>query len=182
MLRNKTLLAVSFVVFAAYVGTGMVIPVRVLYAEAHGASLAVIGAMATAFLVSNFLFQSPMGWIGDRWGRKRIMLAGLAMQAVISLLYIFVTDPVMFVGLRLLEGVASATMLPSARALIADTIAPERRGEAYGIFNAFFNASMLLGPGIGSVLALVGYEYVFIAAVFARLIAIVVVLLVIDES
>jgi MFS family permease len=160
----------------------MVIPVRVLYAEAHGASLAVIGAMATAFLVSNFLFQYPMGWIGDRWGRKRIMLAGLAMQAVISLLYIFVTDPVMFVGLRLLEGVASATMLPSARALIADIIAPERRGEAYGIFNAFFNASMLLGPGIGSALALVGYEYVFIAAVFARLIAIVVVLLVIDES
>ena len=45
-------------------------------------------------------------------------------------------------------------MLPSARALIADTIAPEKRGEAYGVFSAFFNAGLLLGPGIGSGLAL----------------------------
>src|SRR3954447_9991139 len=140
----------------------MVVPVRVLYAEEQGASLAIIGAMATAFLVSNFLFQYPMGVLADRWGRKRIIIVGLTCQAVIAFAYIFVSDPVLFVALRLLEGVASATVLPPARALIADNTSPEKRGEAYGVFNSFFNASLLLGPAIGAVLASFGYGLVFV--------------------
>src|SRR5690348_15829717 len=164
MLRNKMLIAVAFTVFAAYVGANMVVPVRVLYAQAHGASLAIIGAMATAFLISNFIFQFPMGWIADRWGRKRIMVAGLIAQVAVSLGYLLVSDPVLFVALRFVEGVASATMLPPARALIADMIAPEKRGAAYGVFSAFFNASLLLGPGIGSALATFSYETVFVGA------------------
>ncbi len=176
------LLAISFAVFAAYVGTGMVVPVRVLYAEQRGASLEVIAAMATSFLISNFIFQFPMGWIADRWGRKRIMVAGLVGQAAISLAYLYVTDPAGFVGLRFLEGIASATMLSPARALIADTIAPEKRGEAYGVFNAFFNASFLLGPGIGSWLAELSYELSFVGAAATRLLALVFVILVIAET
>ena len=72
ILRNRTLLAVSLTVFAAYTGIGMVGPVRVLYAQAHGASLAIIGAMASSYLISNFLFQYPVGWLADRWGRKPV--------------------------------------------------------------------------------------------------------------
>ena len=176
------MLGVSFAVFAAYVGTDMVVPVRVLYAQQQGASLALIGAMATAFLLSNFIFQYPAGWLADRLGRKPVMVAGLVAQAAISLAYIFVPDPVGFVGLRLIEGLASATMLPPARALIADAIPPEKRGEAYGVFNAFFNASLLLGPGIGSGLAAFGYEAVFVAAVIARLLAVAVVVALIQGA
>lgn len=180
--RDRTVLAVSFAVFAAYVGTDMVVPVRVLYAQQQGASIAVIGAMATAFLLSNFIFQYPAGWLADRLGRRPVMIAGLVAQAAISLAYIFVPDPVAFVGLRLIEGLASATMLPPARALIADAIPPEKRGEAYGVFNAFFNASLLLGPGIGSGLAVFGYQGVFVAAIVARLLAVVVVVALIQGA
>lgn len=182
MWRDKMLLAVSFAVFAAYVGNSMVVPVRVLYAEEQGASLAIIGAMATAFLVSNFLFQFPMGWIADHWGRKRLMLAGLLVQAVISLLYLLFADPVAFVGLRFIEGIASATMLSPARAMIADIVGPAKRGQAYGVFNSFFNASWVLGPGIGSLLAWINYESVFVAAFATRIIAYVVVFLVLHET
>jgi DHA1 family tetracycline resistance protein-like MFS transporter len=59
---------------------------------------------------------------------------------------------------------------------------PEKRGEAYGIFSAFFNASLLLGPGIGSILATLSYDLVFIGSIVARLVALVVVLLVVPES
>ena len=71
MLRNRTLLAISLSVCAAYTGIGMVSPVRVLFAQAHGASLAIIGAMASAYLVSNFVFQNPSGWLADRWVANR---------------------------------------------------------------------------------------------------------------
>src|SRR5438105_2459874 len=112
----------------------MVLPVRVLYAQSHGASLAIIGAMASSFLLSNFLFQYPVGWLADFWGRKRVMGMGLAAHAILSLVYLAVTDPVVFVVLRFLEGIVSASVLPAARALVADATEPEQRGEAYGIF------------------------------------------------
>ena len=182
MWRDKTLLAISFGVFAAYVGSTMIVPVRVLFVEQEGASLTVIGAMATAFLVSNFIFQYPMGWLADRWGRKRIMVGGLVWQAIVSLLYLVVSDPLLFVLLRFVEGIASATLLPPARALIADKTPPDKRGAAYGVFNAFFNASWVLGPGIGSGLALFGYQSVFIGAFVAKLIAVLVVLSLIQDA
>src|SRR5215469_12620388 len=157
ILRNQVLLAVSLAICAAYTGIGMVVPVRVLYAQSRGASLAIIGAMASAYLISNFVFQYPSGWMADRWGRKRIMVISLIAQAALSLAYLFITDPILFVVLRFAEGIAGAAALPSARALIADSVPPERRGQAYGIFGAFFNTGFLLGPALGGLLATTGY-------------------------
>jgi len=175
ILRNQVLLAVSLAICAAYTGIGMVVPVRILYAQSRGASLAIIGAMASAYLISNFVFQYPSGWIADRWGRKRIMVVSLIAQAILSLAYVFILDPVLFVVLRFAEGMASAATLPSARALIADTVPPENRGAAYGVFSAFFNAGFLLGPAFGGLLANTGYASVFIVAVVFRLAAVVLV-------
>jgi MFS family permease len=102
MLRNRTLFAVSLAVCTAYTGIGMVVPVRVLYAQAHGASLTIISAMASAYLVSNFLAQYPVGWLADRWGRKQLILIGLFVQAALSLAYLLLVDPLSFVFVRFL--------------------------------------------------------------------------------
>jgi MFS family permease len=175
MLRNRTLLAVSLAVCAAFTGIGMVTPVRVLYAESRGASLAIIGAMASSYLISNFLFQYPSGWLADRWGRKPVMMLSLFIQAGLSAVYLLISDPLMFVILRFAEGAAAAAFLPSARALINDAIPARNRGEAFGIFSAFFNTGFLLGPAIGGILAATGYASAFIGAVLFRLVAIVIV-------
>ncbi len=176
MLRNRTLLAVSLAVAAAYTGIGMVGPVRVLYAQAQGASLEVIGAMASAFLLANFVAQYPTGWLADRWGRRRVMLIGLVVQAVLTLGYLPITDPLLFVGLRAVEGVAAASVLPSARAIIADAVPLEQRGRAYGLFGAFFNFGFLLGPAIGGLIATTGYANAFIGAALCRVAGALVVL------
>jgi MFS family permease len=182
MLRNRTLLAISLTVCAAYIGIGMVGPVRVLYAQSRGASLAIIGAMASAYLISNFVFQYPVGWLADRWGRKEVMIVGLTAQAALSLIYLFIADPILFIILRFVEGIAAAAILPSARALIVDTIPSEKQGEAYGIFNAFFNAGFLLGPGIGGLLASTGYASAFIGAALFRVLAIVIVIITVHPA
>ncbi len=175
MLRNRTLLAVSLAVCAAFTGIGMVIPVRVLYAQSRGASLVIIGAMASSYLISNFLFQYPSGWLADHWGRKPMMILSLAVQAMLSAVYLVINDPVLFIVLRFAEGAAAAAFLPSARALINDTIPPKQQGEAFGIFSAFLNTGFLLGPGLGGLLAATGYATAFIGAVIFRLVAIVIV-------
>lgn len=179
LLHNRILISVSLAVFAAYTGIGMVGPVRVLYAESHGASLAIIGAMASGYLISNFVFQYPVGWLADRWGHKQVMLVGLLAQAILSAIYVWTTDPISFVVLRFFEGIAAAALLPPARALINDAISEEQQGEAYGVFSAFFNGGFLLGPGIGGALASLGYAVPFIGAVVFRLLAVVIVVLLI---
>src|SRR6266699_3302802 len=138
--------------------------------------IAIIGAMASAYLVSNFIFQYPSGWLADRWGRKQVMILGLFIQAILSLVYLLITDPILFVVLRFVEGIAAAALLPSARAMIIDIVPPEQQGEAYGIFNAFFNAGFLIGPGLGGLLATTGYASAFIGAALFRIVAIVIVI------
>jgi MFS family permease len=163
-------------VCATYIGIGMVVPVRVLYAQSQGASLAIIGAMASAYLLANFIAQYPSGWLADRWGRKPMLLYSLLGQAALSLIYLAITDPVFFIVLRFAEGAFAAAFLPSARALIADAVPEERRGEAFGIFSAFFNAGFLFGPALGGLTAGLGYAPPFIGAALFRLVAVVVIL------
>ncbi|HKS69170.1 MAG TPA: MFS transporter, partial [Ktedonobacterales bacterium] len=181
MLKNRTLLAVSLAVCAAYTGIGVIVPVRVLYAQSLGASLAVISAMASAYLIANFAAQYPSGWLADRWGRRRVMVAGLVAQAALTVAYLFVVDPVLFVVLRFAEGIFGATVLPPARALIADEVPLEQRGRAYGLFGGFLNAGFLLGPAVGGLVATTSYATAFIGAVVFRLLALAIVLLMIPR-
>jgi MFS family permease len=182
LLRNQTLVAVSVAVGAAYTGIGLVGPVRILYAQSRGASLAIISAMASAFLLSNFAAQYPSGWLADRFGRRRVLVASLLVQAALSLVYLPIADPGLFVALRVVEGLAAAAVLPAARALVADAVPNERRGEAYGLFSAFFNAGFLLGPALGGLLAATGYASAFIGAVVCRLVAVGIVLALVPET
>lgn len=177
MPSDRSLLAISIAVAVEFIGIGMVLPVRILYAQAHGASLALIGAMASAFLLSNFLCQYPAGWLADAWGRRPLMIVALAGQAALGLLYLAVTDPLEFVLLRCIEGACATGVLPAARAMVADLAPPDRQGAAYGVFSSFLNAGFLLGPALGGLLASAGYTSTFVGSCLFRLAALAIVAL-----
>src|SRR5271154_4136660 len=118
--RDRLLFGVSLVIVAAYTGAGMVSPILVLYAQAHGASLATISLMASSFLITNFVAQYPAGWLADRFGRVRLLAFSLLLQAATAAAYLLITDPTALIVLRAIEGLGAAATLPSARALIAD--------------------------------------------------------------
>jgi MFS family permease len=181
MLPDRLLISVSLVIVVAYSGASMISPILVLYAQAHGASLATISLMASAFLITNFAAQYPAGWLADRTGRVRLLAFSLLLQAGTALGYLLTSDPIAMIVLRGVEGIGAAATLPSARALIADGIPAQRQGAAFGVFGSAFNASFLLGPPLGGLLASAGYGNVFLVSLLCRLLGVGVVLAFLQE-
>ena len=175
LLRNRSLLTLCLAAFSAYMGAGMVSTVRVLYVHSRGGSLGIISAMAIAFLLSNFVAQYPWGWLADRIGRKPVILIGSVGLALTTSLYLVVSDPVFFVLIRVVEGLFAASILPAARAAIADLFPDNQRGRAYGVFSAFFNMGFMFGPAVGGLIAGASYPLVFAIATCIRLVSAVVV-------
>jgi MFS family permease len=159
----------------SFLGLGLVMPLRALYGRQIGASSTEIGLMTTSFLLAGFLATPGIGWLADHFGYKNVLWVGLLMHAALMIAYIFIQDPVMLIGLRSLEGVASVSVLPPTRALM-NTLAPKgRQGEALGLLGAAQTTGILIGPVVGTLLAsLTGYTLSFIIASIPLVLAAVV--------
>jgi DHA2 family multidrug resistance protein-like MFS transporter len=94
-----------------------------------------------------------MGTLGDRIGRRRLLLAGAAGFSAASVLAAFAVSAEMLIATRALLGVAGATLLPSTVALIRTMfVDPQQRAVAIGIWAAVFSAGTAIGPVLGGVL------------------------------
>jgi DHA2 family multidrug resistance protein-like MFS transporter len=103
------------------------------------------------FLIAGSLLT--MGALGDRVGRRRLLLAGAGTFALGSLLAAFSSTPVMLIAARALLGVAGGTLAPSSLALIRELFEDERqRTTAIGIWISCFAAGAAIGPLLGGVL------------------------------
>ncbi len=103
------------------------------------------------FLIAGFLVT--MGTIGDRIGRKKLLLIGAAAFGIASIVAAFSTSPGMLIGSRALLGVAGAAVTPSAMALVNGMFTEQKqRTRALAIYTACFMSGMTLGPLVGGVL------------------------------
>lgn len=171
------------VIFFSFVGLGVVLPVRILYAQQVGLTLIEIGVMASAFYFSQFIFQLPLGVLSDRIGRKWTLFAGLAIQAAAAGVYLVTDLPWIFILMRFIEGIGAATQQPAARALIADVVPEGQRGRAYGLYRAGFQGGLLAGPALGGLAAGAGgYEITYILNGLSRLVACILVVGWLKES
>lgn len=94
-----------------------------------------------------------MGSLGDRVGRRRILLTGAAAFAAASLLAAASTSPAMLIAARAVQGLAGATLVPSVMSLVVVLFPDERqRTAAMGIVMSTFAAGAALGPLVGGAL------------------------------
>src|ERR687897_2593955 len=125
------------------------------------------------FLVAGFLIT--MGTLGDRIGRRRLLLIGAAAFGVASLLAAFSTSAEMLIASRALLGVAGATLAPSTLSLIRTMfLDPHQRTIAIGIWVTSFSAGAVIGPPLGGVLL----EFFWWGSVFLLAVPVMAVLLV----
>ena len=103
------------------------------------------------FLIAGALIV--MGTLGDRIGRRRVLLIGAAAFGIASLLAALSTTPEMLIAARALQGLAGATLVPSIMALIFSMFLNEtQRTAALGMIMSCFAAGAALGPLLGGVL------------------------------
>jgi MFS transporter, DHA2 family, multidrug resistance protein len=117
------------------------------------------------FLVAGFLIT--MGTLGDRIGRRRLLLIGAGAFGAASVLAAFSTSPEMLIASRALLGIAGATLAPSTLSLIRNMFEDDQqRTVAIGIWIASFSTGAAIGPLVGGVL-LEGFHWgsVFLLAV-----------------
>ena len=103
------------------------------------------------FLVAGSLIT--MGNLGDRIGRRRLLLTGAAAFGAASVLAAFSFTAPMLIAARAVLGVASATLAPSTLSLIRNMfVDPRERTTAVGVWIASFSAGGALGPLLGGLL------------------------------
>jgi MFS transporter, DHA2 family, multidrug resistance protein len=103
------------------------------------------------FMVAGSLIT--MGTLGDRIGRRRLLLTGAVAFGAASVLAAFSFTAPMLIGARAILGVASATLAPSTLSLIRNMfLDPRERTFAVGVWIASFSAGGALGPLLGGLL------------------------------
>lgn len=129
----------------------------VLRAQERSASVLTILLMIFTFNIVYAIVSSPAGRLSDRVGRKRVIIAGWIIYGFVYLGFAVSDATWQLFGLYAVYGLYYALTEGVARALIADMVAKEQRGTAYGLYNAAvgltaFPASFIAGilwQGIG---------------------------------
>lgn len=105
----------------------------------------------------------PMGALGDRIGRRRVLLGGAVVFGVGSAAAAYATSPELLIAARVLLGIGAATLMPSTLALIRTLfVDPGQRKMAVGIWTAGSSGGVVLGPPLGGLLL----EYFWWGSVF----------------
>ncbi|MER5460516.1 MFS transporter [Streptomyces sp. NPDC002668] len=100
------------------------------------------------FLIAGFLI--PMGAIGDRIGRRRLLLIGAVAFGAASVVSAFSVNPAMLIAARALLGIAGSTLMPSTLSLIRIMFQdPKQQRAAIGAWSGFFGLGTVIGPLVG---------------------------------
>jgi DHA2 family multidrug resistance protein-like MFS transporter len=125
------------------------------------------------FMVAGFLMV--MGSLGDRFGRRRVLLIGAAAFGLASVFAAFAWSAQSLIAARALLGIAGATLAPSTLSLITNMFRnPSERTFAISMWVLSFSAGAVIGPGVGGIL--IGYFWwgsVFLLAVPAMILLLI---------
>lgn len=132
---------------------GMLLPVVPRFVKGPlGGSDVAVGLAAGTFSLTAVLCRPFVGQLGDRYGRRPLIVGGSAIVAATVLAYHIVDSIVPLVLFRLVAGVGEAMFFVGAASAVNDLAPDERRGEAVSYFTLSLYAGISFGPILGETL------------------------------
>ncbi len=136
-----------------FLSLGMLLPVLPLFVrDGLGGSDVAVGVAVGAFSVGAVLLRPFAGRIGDRWGRRVLMVGGALTVAVSAGLYHLASAIGLLVVIRVLGGIGEAAFFVGAGTMITDLAPETRRGEAISYWSVAVYGGLAFGPTLGETL------------------------------
>lgn len=150
---RKTFAGLSFAGLAAMLGRGILLPILPNLAKQLGASSAVIGIIFAGFALSRGIFSPLLGRISDQYGRKKIMISGLLLYALLPFGYSALHHLWSLALIWFLQGLASAMVAPIAQSYVGDITPEGKEGRVMNLFYFVQFGGAAIGPVLGGYLA-----------------------------
>jgi MFS family permease len=142
--NNFLLLCIANLCF--FMSSHAFIPALPLYLVKIGGTQKHVGFIMGAFTLSSTIMRAIGGTLSDRFGRKKIMIMGLALMVIVCLSYT-IRESVAFVGvLRIFHGMAFGLIATAISTMAADSLPTSRLSEGIGYFGLATTISMSLSP------------------------------------
>lgn len=153
--QRKTILTVLFLgVLMGALDIAIVAPALPAVQRYFNVSDRALTWVFSIYVLFNLIGTPLMAKLSDRFGRRTIYLADVALFALGSLLVALTPAslfPLLLAG-RALQGFGAGGVFPVASAVIGDTFPPEKRGGALGLIGAVFGLAFLIGPLLGGII------------------------------
>ena len=114
-----------------------------------GTSITQVSWVLNAYNITLVVLFLSMGRIADRYGKKRIFIAGLVIFTLFSLACGFAPNIEFLIAFRVGQAVGAAGMVPVSLAIMLGVFPRSQHGMAVGIWGAVGSIAAALGPGVG---------------------------------
>ena len=109
-----------------------------------------INWVLTSYIVASAIMTAPIGWVADRFGRKKLFIVCAAGFTAASVLCGLAQNIEQMVIFRLLQGMFGAALVPLSQAVMLDSYPAEQRGQAMAIWGIGIMLGPIMGPTLGA--------------------------------
>ncbi len=160
--ERRTLIVVSLALFMVVLDNLVVSVALASIHRALGSSVQSLEWTVNAYTLCYAVFLLVGATLGDRFGRRRVFLAGLVIFTAASALAGLAPDTGTLIAARAIQGIGAAVVTPLTLTLLAETFAAERRGLALGVWSGISGTAVALGPLVGgAVIAALDWHWIF---------------------
>ncbi|WP_235523462.1 MFS transporter [Cellulomonas sp. Root485] len=139
--------------------------------------------MVNAYTLSFATLMIAAATLGDRWGRRRVFVAGIVVFALASIASALATSAELLIAARAVQGAGAAAIMPLSLTLLAGAVPAARRAMAIGVWGGVSGLGVALGPVIGgAVVDGISWEAIFWINVPVAVVAVPLVLWALPES
>lgn len=179
---KRIIAVVIFYEFLICLGMSLIFPVMPFIKNEYHFSAFDMGVMSSLFAFVQFITSPIVGRISDKTGRKPMLVWGLLVFSIAEFVFALSQRLWLFDLSRAVDGLSAAMFVPTSMALAADLTSVKDRAKVIGWLSAAFSGGLILGPGLGGILANISYKFPFWVAGILGIISTVVAVILLPKD